>query len=223
MMLTRLGQGANGLQQAMQRWRWASVALLSIVLVACGSSPPAPIEDRNRRTPGDGRQYVVQRGDTLYSIAFRYGLDFRKVAAANKISSPYTIYPGQRVVLKEAAVPPPQPAQPAPQAAVSKPAPKPVSKTVKPVTKPPQSQSKTGNAAPETAYTGSKVSGWRWPTAGKVTRKYSSTVHKGIDIAGQRGDAIHAVAAGKVVYAGTGIVGFGDLLTRLNKLSFCHQ
>jgi lipoprotein NlpD len=45
-----------------------------------------------------------------------------------------------------------------------------------------------------------------------VTRGYSGSVHKGIDIGGQRGDAIHAVAPGKVVYAGTGIVGFGELL-----------
>ena len=53
---------------------------------------------------------------------------------------------------------------------------------------------------------------WRWPTSGRVIRGYSSSVHKGIDIGGQRGDAINAVAAGKVVYAGTGIVGFGELL-----------
>jgi len=47
---------------------------------------------------------------------------------------------------------------------------------------------------------------------GKVTRGYSSSVHKGIDISGKRGDAVVAVAAGKVVYAGTGIVGYGELL-----------
>ncbi|MEP5567540.1 MAG: peptidoglycan DD-metalloendopeptidase family protein [Halioglobus sp.] len=43
-------------------------------------------------------------------------------------------------------------------------------------------------------------------------RSYSSTVHKGIDIGGNRGDAIQAVAAGQVVYAGTGIVGLGELV-----------
>ena len=45
-----------------------------------------------------------------------------------------------------------------------------------------------------------------------MTRGYSSSVHKGIDIAGNRGDPVQAVAAGKVVYSGTGIVGFGELL-----------
>jgi lipoprotein NlpD len=43
-------------------------------------------------------------------------------------------------------------------------------------------------------------------------RKYSPTVHKGIDIGGRRGDSVVAVAAGQVVYAGTGIVGLGELL-----------
>jgi lipoprotein NlpD len=45
-----------------------------------------------------------------------------------------------------------------------------------------------------------------------VTRGFSESVHKGVDIAGTRGDPVVAAAAGKVVYAGTGIVGFGELL-----------
>jgi lipoprotein NlpD len=45
-----------------------------------------------------------------------------------------------------------------------------------------------------------------------VTRGYSESVHKGIDIGGTRGEPVVAVAAGKVVYSGTGIVGFGELL-----------
>jgi lipoprotein NlpD len=43
-------------------------------------------------------------------------------------------------------------------------------------------------------------------------RSYSSTLHKGIDIGGSRGDSVQAVAAGQVVYAGTGIVGLGELI-----------
>ena len=53
---------------------------------------------------------------------------------------------------------------------------------------------------------------WRWPSTGPVIRKYSATVHKGIDISGRLGDPVVSVAPGKVVYAGTGIVGFGELL-----------
>jgi lipoprotein NlpD len=62
------------------------------------------------------------------------------------------------------------------------------------------------------SFTGEKVTAWRWPTAGPVIRGYSESVHKGIDIGGARGDAVSAVASGKVVYAGTGIAGFGELL-----------
>jgi lipoprotein NlpD len=61
-------------------------------------------------------------------------------------------------------------------------------------------------------YTGAAVGVWLWPTRGAVTRGYSEAVHKGVDIGGGRGDPIVASAAGKVVYAGTGIVGFGELL-----------
>ena len=57
-----------------------------------------------------------------------------------------------------------------------------------------------------------EVKSWRWPASGPVTRGYSGSVHKGIDIGGSRGDPVVAVAPGKVVYAGTGIVGFGELL-----------
>lgn len=53
---------------------------------------------------------------------------------------------------------------------------------------------------------------WRWPASGPVVRRYSATVHKGIDIGGRRGDPVRAVAPGQVVYAGTGIVGLGELI-----------
>lgn len=194
-------------------------------LLACGSSPPAPIEDRQSRGPESvsSRHYTVQQGDTLYSIAFRYGVDFRVLAAANGIAPPYTIYPGQKIDLERRA----PAAKPARSVASTAPATKPVSKPVATPAPAPKSSQSTGTAkttapvakpspAPvknETAtWSGATVKNWRWPTNGRVTRGYSSSVHKGIDIAGKRGDDVVAVAAGKVVYAGTGIVGFGELL-----------
>ena len=193
-------------------------------LVACGNNPRAPVEDRNARSAASSSSYSVQRGETLYSIAFRYGLDYRRVAAANNIPAPYTIYPGQKIYLREATAlpvqPPPAPAAarpPAsrPPATTSRPTPAPATKSVArpaPVRPAPVKKVSPPAGTKPAVYTGSAVGAWRWPTAGRVTRGYSSTVHKGIDIGGKRGDAIHAVAAGKVVYAGTGIVGFGELL-----------
>lgn len=197
------------------------LALVVLALAGCGSNLPAPVEDRTARTPqpqpsshASVDTYTVQRGDTLYSIAFRYGLDFRRVAAANRIAAPYTIYAGQKIVLKEGELPPvgiPVPAarpasKPAPVAAT---VPKPAAPVAKP---PPKSATAKPATTSTTRYTGGTVKKWRWPTSGKVTRGYTGSLHKGIDIDGNRGDPVHAVAAGKVVYAGTGIVGMGELL-----------
>lgn len=196
-------------------------------LFACGGNSRAPVEDRVARSAPAApvvapsaqtrSRYRVQRGDTLYSIAFRYGLDYRKVAAANNIPGPYTIYTGQEIYLKEAALPAAAPANvpSAPPARVvtagapkstpvKKPAGKPAAKTKSPTA--------TATAPAVATFTGGKVSSWRWPAAGRVSRGYSGSVHKGIDIGGERGDPVSAAAAGKVVYSGTGIVGFGELL-----------
>jgi lipoprotein NlpD len=261
-------------------------------LAACSGQSRAPIEDRMAQPKYSDSAYSVKRGDTLYSIAFRYGLDYRKVAAANGIAAPYTIYPGQKINLDEAGLPgaglpgatvrgktrapattpvrPPSPIYtPAPSTVytpASKPVYTPAPTTLDPTPEPipigtvsdapspgvdsvsaapspaldsvPVATSGGGSSAPvlsapipttpspvgaapgavgntqvgAVAYTGDEVKSWRWPTSGQVIRGYSESVHKGIDIGGGRGDPIVAVAAGKVVYAGTGIVGFGELL-----------
>ena len=189
---------------------------LTLFLFACAGSPPAPVEDRQARsnTYAAASGYTVPRGDTLYSIAFRYGLDYRRLGAANGISYPYTIFVGQRLQLREADLP-----KAASRAAVTRPlspAPKPASSKPDPVSKP-SSPPVSANSAPVVPplarpVVGGPVKAWRWPTTGKVVRRYSSTLHKGIDIGGERGDDVQAVAAGQVVYAGTGIVGLGELI-----------
>lgn len=201
------------------------IGLMMASVMACGGHTRAPVEDRGVMQAPHAipvRQavagYYVQRGDTLYSIAFRYGLDFRKVAAANGIPAPYRIYPGQLIRLQEAPVPAPSAASTTSTApsspAVTANAPAPA-KAPQPKAPPPVSRSAASAAAPSAStgvYTGGKVSSWRWPTPGRVIRRYTEGVHKGIDIAGARGDAVIATAPGKVVYAGNGIVGFGELL-----------
>ena len=209
-------------------------------LVACATPTRAPIEDRVAQPARP--DYRVKRGDTLYSIAFSYGLDYRKVAAANDITVPYTIYPGQYIQLAEAAVVPlaepvpvvvtneekppargvSEPGAVSPVPAVNVPAaviPKaPVALVKKPAAASPSvtpavaKPSAPPKKAPQGRVTLGEVKSWRWPASGPVTRGYSGSVHKGIDIGGSRGDPVVAVAPGKVVYAGTGIVGFGELL-----------
>jgi lipoprotein NlpD len=55
---------------------------------------------------------------------------------------------------------------------------------------------------------------WRWPTEGSLLRTFKSDdpARKGIDIAGQAGQAVYAAAAGRVVYSGSGLVGYGNLI-----------
>jgi lipoprotein NlpD len=194
---------------------WALCFAAAWLLTACGGNSRAPVEDRYARTgskpavqvQASKNTYRVQRGDTLYSIAFRYGMDFRKIASANRIPAPYTIYPGQTILMLEGALPAPVASKPT------------KSPDVQPASRPPLAPkpAPVPTAAPAPArptgeYTGSPVGKWLWPSSGKVTRGYSSSLHKGIDIAGNLGEPVLAVASGKVVYAGTGIVGFGELL-----------
>lgn len=175
-----------------------ALAVVLAVLGACGSPPRAPVEDRTGReravSSSVPASYAVKRGDTLYGIAWRYGLDHKQLASNNAIAYPYTIYPGQSLRLKGKA-----PASSKPAVASS-------------ATARPAAASKPKPAARVTPAPNASVGSWRWPSQGKVVRGFSGEVHKGIDIAGKSGDAVLAVAAGKVVYAGNGIVGYGNLL-----------
>ena len=160
----------------------------------------------------EGKPYVVVKGDTLYSIAFRLGIDFRELAARNGIQSPYIIKVGQTLrTAKPAAQPTSKKSKVAVKASSpSKKTNKTVSKQSK-VTSVTKSSSKS-QAPGDNVQRSQSVSRWSWPSAGRVVRTYSSNRHKGIDIAGKRGDPVKAVAAGKVVYAGTGVTGYGSLL-----------
>ena len=187
------------------------VLWLLLGLAGCGGNPPAPIEDRGAaRSVDRAGRYTVARGDTLYSIAFRFGLDYRRLAAGNGIAPPYTIYPGQELDLKARAAAPARKTASAPARPATKPS---AAATAKPrpsqttAAAPPTAPRPTAGTAPD-----APVSNWRWPAAGRVARGFSSTVHKGIDIAGAKGDPVRASAAGRVVYAGAGIAGYGQLL-----------
>lgn len=132
--------------------------------------------------------HVVARGETLYSIAFRYGLDYRQVALWNGLGDGSLIRVGQRLRLQ------------APQtAARAAPA-------------PPESP-RARSQAPQ-APRASAPPRWGWPTNGPIRGRYgeSPMTASGIQIGGQLGQAVHASAAGRVVYSGTGLAGYGALL-----------
>ena len=136
----------------------------------------------------------VKAGETLYSIAFQYGRDPKDVARWNKISRPYTIYPKQKLRV-------------IPIRSDRK-------KKIKRV-KPASSSSWTRKSVTTTRsekYPGKLK--WSWPTKGKVVSTFllSDPGRRGIDIKGKKGQPIKAAAAGRVVYSGSGLRGYGHLI-----------
>ena len=207
-------------------WLLVGAALLS----GCGA--PGPLmpdpHSQNRSAPAASAPtvYRVVRGDTLYSIAFRYGLDWREVARWNGIAAPYTIRVGQPIALRrpgrlpsetatrtEPAVrPAPRPSSPLPESppeSRSEPEQEP---ELEPRATPPTA---AGSTAPIPTAATRRVAGvdWRWPTAGTVARGFNpGDTRKGILIAGTPGQPVRAAAGGTVVYSGSGLIGYGELI-----------
>ncbi len=188
---------------------WLVVLLVSLLSACSGGYAPVTEQSLGARstTPAPER-YTVRRGDTLYAIAWRYGLDYRAVARLNGIDNRYIIYPGQKLRLKSSSS--------AAKASRAKNSSSASLSTQSSVAK---------TARPDNAGTGSSVdrSGklaptatvrWQWPVAGPLLARFSSgsTPNKGVDLAGAIGDPVRAAATGKVVYAGSGLLGYGNLV-----------
>ena len=209
----------------------AGLALAWLVLTACAPLAPAPVEQRETREQRSPVSvvvptvYQVRRGDTLYSIAFRYRLDWREIAAWNRIDAPYLIRPGQELRLSA----PPQLAirrDPSPSVPVPTPVPEPDPRPApesEPAPDPrprpePVPQPETPRSPPETPVAPAdtrRVAGieWRWPTAGSVSRPFDpAATRRGIGIAGSVGQPVVAAADGEVVYSGTALIGYGELI-----------
>lgn len=202
------------------RWAWLAVCVL---LAACGGPRPvAPVSDRSaplRQPEGDVR--VVARGDTLYSIAWESGRDYKELAAWNKIPPPYTIKIGQQIRLNPTSgTPPPSKAPVKKPQTQTEPAPKPAAKPAAPAKAPdakskPAATAKTEPSAAPTApqSTNREFGPWAWPVKGKILSTFSETgANKGLDIAGARNQAVAAAADGRVVYQGSGLRGYGQLI-----------
>lgn len=158
----------------------------------------------------DRGYHVVSRGDTLYAIAWRYRLDYRKVARWNDIGPPYTIYPGDKIRLR----PPEQRAPTAPLARRSdKPSPPLPSRAEEADTAADKAVARqSSQSQSRSSVTAGGPIEWAWPTNGKLINASTPTAEKGITIGGQAGQTIQAAAPGQVVYSGSGLIGYGKLI-----------
>jgi lipoprotein NlpD len=188
------------------------------------------------------RVHVVQKGDTLYAIAFNYGLDPHELAELNAIQDPNLIQVGQQINLFQGDAAPQRPAaivesrpslvkeQPkvvkyaysqsavAKAEAVQSTGERSVAVSAKVEAKPvpevkPASAKPDNNAVSVGADGGEDAIEWSLPTQGRLIAGFSEADNrKGIDIAGKLGQPIFASAPGKVVYSGSGLRGYGKLL-----------
>jgi lipoprotein NlpD len=134
-------------------------------------------------------QYTVRPGDTLYSIAWRHGLDYRELARWNHLALDDRIYPGQRLIIRPPTGSPAASGQ----------------------TRPPQTQA-PGTRPPDPPGA-DNVTSWSWPTEGTTTAvRHTATGSEGLTIEGREGQIVRAAAPGRVVYTGSGLRGFGQLL-----------
>lgn len=162
--------------------------------VPVASRPPAnAVVDKQPARPDF---YVVQKGDSLPSIARRFGIAQQSLADWNGIPPPYKVRAGRVLQLYQ----PKQDVRPDSNK----------QGIVKiPIKKRDYSQKKSTNSI---ASTNVLKLYWHWPLKGSILKPYSAEGNKGIDIAGKIGQTVRAAEAGKVVYSGDGLVGYGHLL-----------
>lgn len=186
--------------------RYGFFCLLFIgFMVSCGQVV-LPEKDLQKTKPEvsvtseDASYYVVKPGDTLYSIGFRSGHGYQLLAVWNGIKPPYKILVGQKIQLFA----------PEPMEFIAiEPMENSGSSTQAPVKKRNSSQKRSIVSNDKKKLL--KLH-WQWPITGTVLKKFSETGNKGIDISGRLGQPVKAAEVGKVVYSGTGLIGYGNLL-----------
>lgn len=201
--------------------KWGCLGLLTaLTLLGCSNKGRlAPVEDRALGAPqktakalpgtenaGKAGYYTVRQGDTLLRIGLDHGQSARDLARWNNLDNPNLIETGQ--VLRVA--PPPQEVAVARAAnpAVSAPTAQPASAatTTKPAATGP------ANTSASATTEGDDPIAFQWPVRGPLIAGFDEAKNKGLDIAGKAGDPVLAAADGKVVYAGSGLRGYGNLI-----------
>jgi lipoprotein NlpD len=153
--------------------------VVALVATACG---PSSLWDQPAQD-----QHIVRSGETLFTIAWRYGKDHHDLARWNNLGDGSLIYPGQVIRLSGS------PAQTTTRNTTS-------------ASKPASSPRPATEAQPSPQ--------WGWPTSGRIVADFDSGTGggTGLEIGGRAGQTVRAAAAGRVVYSGGGLIGYGQLI-----------
>ena len=200
---------------------------------------PAPVREAPQDAKGT---YTVRRGDTLLRIAFDHGQSYRDLVAWNNLADPddikvgqvLRVAPNERQASSTTVVTTPVPMPPDSRPAVPrKTAPRADKKAYEDTADArsdkagERAETVAAAAAPAPAVAvaaaGSRVGStvtatddeklsWMWPSDGRIIATFDEGKSKGIDIAGRAGQQVMAAGAGKVMYAGSGIRGYGNLV-----------
>jgi lipoprotein NlpD len=212
----------SGEQRMLRVLKWGCLVLLTaLTLLACSNKGRlAPVEERALGVPqktvkvlpgaenaGKAGYYTVRQGDTLLRIGLDHGQSTRDLARWNNLDNPNLIETGQvlRVAppLQEAAT-----VRPAGAAVTAAPAAQPASTASAPTAAKPAATAPSTPANTE----GDDPIAFQWPVRGPLIAGFDEAKNKGLDIAGKAGDPVLAAADGKVVYAGSGLRGYGNLI-----------
>jgi len=175
---------------------WGFVFCILVFLGCSATSNYAPVRSYQRDLVNGDKYYTVKQGDTLYSIGFRSGQGYQRLSWWNKISKPYHLKIGQKIQLFK-------PKQKLSSNARLK------SKNKYLVKKRNTSQ-KTSTISNNKKKMLKLI--WSWPIKKKIIHNFSQTGSKGIDIYGKVGQKVRSASAGKVVYSGSALKGYGNLL-----------
>jgi lipoprotein NlpD len=193
---------------------YCAILLITLFVSGCISG-----HVQSNRHAGNG-WYTVKPGDTLYSIAWRYGLDSKKLGRWNQLFDDDIIYLGQRLIMHN----------PGRKTATQLAAESASGNSSRLSTLEP-SASSTQSLVVKKLSTTPPPAKWLWPVKGKLLNTFSINHldRRGIDIAGTLGQTVQATAAGKVVYSGNGLVGYGNLIiikhneTYLSAYAYCKE
>lgn len=187
--------------------------LFALPNTAC--TPRSIYYDKNFNPPVYFGRHVVRKNETLYSIAWRYGRGFQELAGENKIKAPYLLRVGQIISLERSSKRSNNLTKDSSSKALEK----------TNVTKGKVSKQSVKNVTKHRKHKNFNNIKWQWPHVGPILAMYyvnnkktvkktsgQKYINKGIDISGRVGESVHAAASGEVVYAGNGLLGYGNLV-----------